>query len=36
MATDMDIDMDIDVGIIEELPVPDMVDIELIVSAFDI
>ncbi|THV53906.1 hypothetical protein BGAL_0039g00180 [Botrytis galanthina] len=30
MATDMDIDMDIDVGIMEELPVPDMVDIELI------
>ncbi|KAG4027535.1 hypothetical protein MFRU_029g00590 [Monilinia fructicola] len=30
MATDMDIDMDIDVGVIEELPVPDMVDIELI------
>ncbi|ESZ93497.1 hypothetical protein SBOR_6120 [Sclerotinia borealis F-4128] len=30
MATDMDIDMDIDVGMIEELPIPDMVDIELI------
>ncbi|KAI9646108.1 hypothetical protein NHQ30_005548 [Ciborinia camelliae] len=30
MATDMDIDMDIDVGVIEELPIPDMVDIELI------
>lgn len=30
MATDMDIDMDIDVGVIEDLPIPDMVDIELI------
>lgn len=36
MATDMDIDMDIDVGVVEELAIPDMVDIELIVSKIDI
>jgi hypothetical protein len=33
MATDMDIDMDIDVGLVEDMvPVPEMADIEILVS----